>query len=336
MKKIVLLLFIFSLNMFPQVGGESIYNFLNLTGSARQAALGGNVLTLLDDVNQPVWNPATINQELDHKLGVNYLNFLGDINYVSVSYAFMPNRHIGTFHLGVNYLNYGTFIGADEEGIETGSFKAYDLVISTGYAYNFHRSDFFIGTNVKLINSVIENYSSFGLGADVGLLYYNEYNPFMATLVVRNIGYQITAYDAIREKLPLQISLGASYQLENVPLKWHFTMDNLQQWNIAVPNPSNATSDFDGNETSEDISFFDNAIRHFIIGAELFPKSVFNIRMGYNFRRASELSLNDTRTFAGFTAGFGINFKKFSFNYAYTKYHPASNSSTFSLQINLN
>ena len=32
--------------------------------------------------------------------------------------------------------------------------------------------------------------------------------------------------------------------------------------------------------------------------------------MGYNFRRASELSLNDTRTFAGFTAGFGINFKK--------------------------
>ena len=336
MKKTVLLLFMFSLNMYPQVGGESIYNFLNLTGSARQAALGGNVLTLLDDVNQPVWNPSTINQELDHKVGVNYLNFLGDINYVSVSYAFMPNRHIGTFHLGVNYLNYGTFIGADEEGTETGSFKAYDLVISTGYAYNFHRSDFFIGTNVKLINSVIENYSSFGVGADIGLLYYNEYNPFMASVVVRNIGYQITAYDAIREKLPLQISLGASYQLENVPLKWHFTIDNLQRWKIAVPNPSNTTSDFDGNETNEDISFFNNAIRHFTLGAELFPKSVFNIRMGYNFRRASELSLNDTRTFAGFTAGFGINFKKFSFNYAYTKYHPASNSSTFSLQINLN
>jgi len=62
MKKTVLLLFMFSLNMFPQVGGESVYNFLNLTGSARQAALGGNVLTLLDDVNQPVWNPSTINQ----------------------------------------------------------------------------------------------------------------------------------------------------------------------------------------------------------------------------------------------------------------------------------
>ena len=335
MKKIVLILFIFSLNMFPQVGGESIYNFLNLTGSARQAALGGNALTLLNDVNQPVWNPSIINQELDHKLGVNYLNFLGDINYVSASYAFMPNRHIGTFHVGVNYLNYGTFIGADEEGIETGNFKAHDLTFSAGYAYNFFRTDFFIGANVRLINSVIENYSSFGIGADVGLLYYNEYNPFMATLVVRNIGYQITAYDAIREKLPLQINLGASYQLENVPLKWHFTMDNLQQWNIAVSNPSNATSDFDGNETNEEISFFDNAIRHITVGAELFSESVFNIRVGYNFRRASELSLNDTRTFAGFTTGFGINFKKFSFNYAYTKYHPASNSSTFSLQINL-
>jgi hypothetical protein len=92
----------------------------------------------------------------------------------------------------------------------------------------------------------------------------------------------------------------------------------------------------DGNETEESITFFDNFIRHFNIGAEFFPESIFNVRLGYNFRRASELSLNDTRTFAGFTAGFGINFTKFSFNYAFTKYHPASNASTFSLLINLN
>ena len=336
MKKILLLLFIVSIKMFPQVGGESIYNFLNLTGSAKQAALGGNVLILLDDVNQPTWNPSTISQKLDGKLGVNYLNYLGDINYLSAAYAFMPNPHVGTFHIGINYLAYGTFIGADEQGIETGNFKAYDLAISAGYTYNFFRSDFFIGANLKLINSVIENYSSFGVGADFALLYYNEYNPFAMTLVIRNVGYQITAYDEIRENLPLQVNLGASYKLENVPIKWHFTMDNLQQWNIAVSNPSNNSSDFDGNITEEDINWMDNAIRHFTIGAEMFSESVFNIRLGYNFRRASELSLNETRTFAGFTAGFGLNFNNFSFNYAFTKYHPVSNASTFSLQINLN
>lgn len=335
MKKLALLLFIFSTNLFSQVGGESIYNFLNLTGSAKQASLGGNIITLLDDVNQPLWNPATINPEFDNKFGVNYLNFLGDINYASASYAYMFNEHIGTFHTGVQYLNYGSFIGANEEGVETGTFKAYDFAFSIGYSYNFFRSDFYLGGNIKLINSVIENYSSFGLGVDIGLLYYNEHEPFMASLVIRNLGYQISAFDEIREDLPLQIALGFSYQLERVPIRWHATIDNIQKWNLAVSNPSNTETDFDGNEVEEKITFFDNAFRHLTFGVEFFPKSAFNIRLGYNFRRASELKLPELRTFAGFTAGFGINFRKFSVNYAFTKYHPASNASTFSLLINL-
>lgn len=336
MRKIIILFYIISLNVFSQVGGENIYNFLNLSGSAKQAALGGNIITLLDDVNQPLWNPATINHNLDNKLGVNYLNFLGDINYASASYSYMFNEHIGTFHTGVQYLNYGTFIGADDEGVEIGTFKAYDFAFSIGYSYNFFRTDFYIGGNIKLINSVIENYSSFGLGVDIGLLYYNEHEPFMATLVIRNLGYQISAYDEIREDLPLQIAFGLSYQLERVPIRWHATIDNLQKWNLAVSNPSNSETDFDGNEVVEKITFFDNAFRHLTFGAEFFPESAFNIRLGYNFRRASELKLPELRTFAGFTAGFGINFRNFSINYAFTKYHPASNSSTFSLLINLN
>lgn len=335
MRNIIIFFYLITFSAYSQVGGESIYNFLNLTGSAKQAALGGNIITLLDDVNQPLWNPATINQNLENKLGVNYLNYLGDINYASASYAYMFNRHSGTFHTGVKYLNYGTFIGADEEGSETGDFNAFDFSFSIGYSYNFFRTDFYIGANVKLINSVIENYSSFGVGTDLGFMYYNEHNPFMATLVIRNLGYQISAYDETRENLPLQIALGFSYKLEKVPIKWHFTIDNLQKWNISVSNPSNSESDFDGNETAEKITFLDNTIRHLTFGAEFFTESAFNVRLGYNFRRSSELKLPEIRTFAGLTAGFGINFSKFSVNYAFTKYHPASNSSTFSLLINL-
>jgi len=211
-----------------------------------------------------------------------------------------------------------------------------DLAFSLGYSYNIFKTDFFVGANVKLINSVIENYSSFGIGADFALLYYNEYNPYVFTLVVRNMGYQVTVFDETREELPLEIDLGASYKLENVPITFHFTFDNLQKWDISESNPSNATTDIDGIVTSEEISFFNNAIRHLSIGAELFPKGAFNIRVGYNFRRAKELQLIDKRTFAGFTAGFGLKMNKLKFNYAFSKYHPASNASTFSLQINLN
>jgi len=336
MKKIILLIFLISLNSFSQVGGESIYNFLNLTGSARQAALGGKTLTLLDDVNQPLWNPSIVSNRLDNKLSINYLNYLADVNLTSATFAHMINRNFGTVHTGISYLNYGKFIGADENGVETGSFKAYDLSISLGYSYNIFKTDFFVGVNVKLINSVIDNYSSLGIGADLALLYYNEYEPYAFTIVVRNVGYQITVFDETREELPLQIDLGVLYKLENVPINWHFTLDNLQQWDISESNPSNSVTDIDGNVTNEHISFLDNAIRHLSIGAEIFPEGAFNLRLGYNFRRAKELQLIDKRTFSGFTAGFGLKMNKLKFNYAFSKYHPASNASTFSLQINLN
>lgn len=90
--------------------------------SARQVALGGKVLTLTDDVNQPLWNPSVINNDLDNQLAINYLNFLTDINYTSVSYAYMFNRYLGTFHAGITYANYDEFIEVDENGVETGTF----------------------------------------------------------------------------------------------------------------------------------------------------------------------------------------------------------------------
>ena len=336
MKKAVLLVLLISNILSAQVGGESIYNFLNLSSSARQAALGGKTITLMDDVNQAFWNPAIISNQIDNKIGVNYMNFLADVNLASVSYAHMINRNVGTFHTGISYLDYGKFIGADETGAETGTFRAYDLAFSLGYAYNILHSDFYVGANVKLINSVIDNYSSFGVGADFGLLFYNEHLPYSVTLALRNVGYQVTLYDEEREDLPFEIQLGASYKLENVPITCHFTLDNLQQWKVAYANPSNSTTTIDGEETEEKIGFIDNAFRHLSVGAEIFPEGLFNLRVGYNFRRAKELMLIDKRTFSGFTAGFGLQMRRVKFNYAFAKYHPASNSSTFSLVINLN
>jgi len=113
------------------------------------------------------------------------------------------------------------------------------------------------------------------------------------------------------------------------------TVDNLQQWAISVPNPSEQTTDLEGNITNENVGFLSNAMRHFVVGAELFPESAINIRLGYNFRRAAELKLQNVRTFGGISFGFGLKMNNFKFNYAYSKFHSATNASTFSLQIDL-
>ncbi len=334
--KFLILFLTCSIFSFSQVGGETIFNFLNVPTSARQAALGGKVLTLYDDVNQPTWNPSTINQELDNKVSVNYVNFLADINYGSVNFAHFFSKRFGTLHGGITFVDYGKFIAADEEGNETGTFKSKDIAATIGYARNLPWSNFYAGANFKVINSTIDTYTSSGIAFDAALLYYNYKKPYTFTAVIRNVGYQINAFDETKEKLPLVIEIGASYKLSEIPLKWYLTIDNLQQWDVSAENPSDAVSSIGGDASNEKITFLNNAIRHFVVGAEFFPDKKVNLRLGYNFRRARELRLTETRTFSGFTAGFGLRLRRnLKFNYAFSKYHPASNSSTFSLQIDL-
>ena len=338
MKKYFLLivLFVYS-NTFSQVGGEHIYNFLNLPTSAKNAALGGKVITSLEDVNQPMFNPAMINAEMDNKLGINYVNYLADINYGSLNYAHTFSERFGTMHTGISFVDYGKMIGADKNGNETGTFKARDIAVSIGYARQIPWQSFYYGVNIKWINETIENYSSNGIAADFGLVYYTDKKPYIITLVVRNVGYQITLFDQEREKLPLDIQLGLSYQLEELPIKWYITADNLQRWKIAVSNPSDSETSIDGTVTIKEPTFLDNVTRHLIVGGELFSDKSINFHLGYNFRRAKELRLTEARTFAGFSFGFGIRLSnRMKFNYAYTKYHPVSNSSTFSLQFDMN
>ena len=329
------LTFFYFTNFFAQVGGASVYQFLNLSSSARQIALGGETLTIMDDVNQPIWNPSVINSEMDNKISVNYSSFLAGVNIGSVSYAKTLSRRFGTLHASIKYLDYGSMIAANEFGVETGNFSANDSAISVGYAYSIPRSNIAIGANLKLINATISNFTSFGTAIDFAILYYSEFQPLSMSLVVRNLGTQLKSFNGVQEKMPLKVALGVSYRLQYVPIKWYGTLDNLQQWDISVANPSNQTVDLEGNVTKEDINFLNNMFRHIIVGAELFPDNLINIRAGYNFKRARELALQNVRTFSGVSLGFGVKMNKFKFNYAYSKFHAAANASTFSLLINL-
>ncbi len=321
---------------FAQVGGESTYQFLNLIASPRQAALGGKVITNYDyDVTGGLFNPATINSDMDNQLALNYSSYLGGISYGTAAYAYTWDRHVQTLHVGMTYINYGSFDGYDLNGVSTGTFTGNEAALSAGYAYQIPFSDFYIGANLKLITSKLEQYNSIGVAADFGAMYINEKLDFHAALTVRNLGTQITTYAGLSEKLPLEVNLGLSQTLENMPLRWHLTFENLQAWPIGFSNPARATTDLDGNQTQEEVSFFNELLRHTIIGAELFPERGFSIRMGYNFRRAEELRILDQRNFSGLSFGLGIKLNKMRFSYTHARYSGASNANFFGLQIDL-
>ena len=329
-------MFLLTFPAFSQVGGENVYQFLNLISSPRQAALGGKTITTYDyDVNQPLFNPASINEEMNGRLALNYSNYLGDVNYGTASYAYTHDKHVNTFHAGVTYINDGKFDGRNEFGEATGNFSGGEVALSLGYAYNVPWTNLYLGANAKFISSTLESYQSFGAAVDLGAIYVDDKNDINYGLVVRNFGTQITTYNGEKEKLPFEVIAGISQELENVPVRWHLTLENLQKWKVAFANPARSEQTIDGGVQEEKVGFLSNAFRHVIFGVEILPQKAINFRLSYNFRRAAELKILDQRTFSGISAGFGIRFNKFRFDYSYSRYTSASNTSQFGLMINL-
>ncbi|MBT8256370.1 MAG: type IX secretion system protein PorQ [Bacteroidia bacterium] len=327
---------LFATTTYAQVGGRSTYQFLNLLNSPRQAALGGKVVTNYDyDPTQGLFNPASINPAMDNQLSLNYVNYLGDVSYGSAAYAYLWDRRTQVLHMGATYVNYGKFDGYDEQGNPTNSFGGGEVALSFGHARNVAFTNFHVGGNIKLISSKLEQYSSFGIAADLALMYVYEDWDLHITAVARNLGTQITPYENTYEKLPFEVIVGFSQTLQNIPIRWHFTLENMQRWNVAFANPNRDENDLEGNTTSEKISFVDNAFRHMIFGLELFPEGGFNIRLGYNVRRAEELRIIDLRAFAGLSAGFSIKLNKLRLSYSYSKFSNAAVSSYFGLNLNL-
>ena len=334
-KKIFLSLFFLVCSLsHAQVGGQSVFQFVNLVASPRQAALGGKNITIYDnDVNQGIFNPASINQEMNNSLAVNYGSYFGEVTYGTAAFAH-EFKKMKTLHFGVNYVNYGDFEGYDANGQKTSAFTGSAIALSAGWAYNVPKTDLHLGVNGKFISSSLETYSSTGGSLDFGAIYIDKKNNTNWALVIRNVGQQFTTYSGIKEDFPAEIIFGVSKELEHVPIRFHLNLENLQQWNVSFSNPNRTTTTLDGTATEEKVSVLGNAFRHVIMGVELFPKKAFNIRLSYNFRRAEELKILQQRSFSGLSLGFGLRMNNLKFNYSYSSYTLAANTSLFGLTIN--
>lgn len=323
-KHISSILFILLCSFVLGQDGTRVYEFLNITTSPRQAALGGNAQSMWDsDPNMALWNPALMNPETHNKLALNYVNYLTDASFGTASYVYQYDKY-NFFSVHGQYVNYGDFIAADNIGNVTGTFNAKDAAITLGYAHRLN--DFFtVGANLKYIHSQIESYTSSAVAGDLGVVFHDiDYDTNVA-LSIRNVGAQIQQYENVKEKMPVQVNLGISHKLEHVPLELTATLHDLQKFDIS----ENVTDN--GKESSN----LRKGIDHLSIGAELFPQKGFNLRLGYNFKRANELNSESSKNFSGFSAGFGLRISSFRLEYTHAQYHSSSNTDFFGLIIDL-
>ena len=304
--------------------GTTVYNFLNVPVSARQAALGGDAISVRDfDVNFTAVNPALMNLDMDNRIGINYSSYLADSKLGSINYV--KDLSEGHF-LSVNarVLDYGKMPRTDENGQVNGEFSAMDASIGLGYAFQFE-DDFTIGANVNYITSKIDNYSSAAISANAGVTYHNEETKETVALVFRNFGYQFQPYNGVREKMPFRADIGYTRIMPNFPLAYTITFHDLQQFNISQ------NYDINGQE----VGFGRKLLDHFSGGIELFPEQAFNLRLGYNVKRGNELAVLDQRSFAGLSFGVGIKISSFRFDYSHVRYHNASNVNQIGIMLDL-
>jgi len=320
-----------------QVGGESTYQFLELTNSARIVALGGRQIAISDstDLNLPYHNPSLLHPAMENRVLVNYVNYLTDINYGYASYA-KSFDGIGNFALGMHYINYGEFKEATELGELTGlNFSAAEYALNIIYSNTYKRLRY--GINLKPILSAFESYQSFGLAADFGISMCSKDNLTMVAAVASNVGGQITTYysDGNREKIPLNLQVGLSRRLRHAPLVFSVTLQNLQRWDLANPE-QDSNNENSMNLYERDESFGKQIMRHTVLGIEILPSENFIIRAGYNYQRRQELKFDDKASVVGLSAGFGLKIKRFRLDYGISSFHLAGSSNLFSLSINLN
>ena len=352
---ITLLVFVYP-KAFGQIGGESTYEFLRLTNSARMAALGGNQVALSDstDLNVAYNNPSLLMPGMNNMLALNYVGYFAGINYGYGAYSFKTPLP-GNFAIGMHYINYGKFEGADDYGNKTNMFNAAEYALnlmwsneikltytkgdSLYYATSsdsikvMKRKRITYGINVKPILSTFESYQSVGIAADLGVSYFSRNGLTVASLVGRNIGTQISTYydGAERESIPFDLQFGVSQKLQHAPIRFAATMQHLQKWELAKPQVDKTS----GTDVYKEDSFGKKFLRHMVLGVELLPSPNFTIRAGYNYQIRQDLKYEEKMSTVGLSWGFGFKIARFHFNYGSGRYHVGSATNVVSVAINL-
>lgn len=318
-----------------QLGGRTVFPFLDLPPSAQLAALGGmNVSARNDDPTMLFGNPALLNPEMDGRLSLSYVAYVADIKQSTAAYVFNTAK-AGRLGVAVSYLNYGNFEGYDPAGNSLGTFGVNEYTVGVSDSYT--SGPFTYGLTTKLaVSSIAGSRSAAGV-ADAGVVFQHPTAEFSAGLVIKNVGYQFAPYPGTdRGPLPLDVQLGATIKPEHMPLRFSLTAHHLQQWDIQYLDPNQrGQPDANGVEKKPTKSFGDNLARHFTASAALVLSKNLNLRVGYNHLQRRELRLDNTSGSAGLSFGFMLKLAGFQVDYTHATLQAAGSSEYVTLARNL-
>ncbi len=284
---------------FGQSSGERNFLFLLNEYSPRGSALAGNLVAFRGDVDNFFYNPAGINGLEGKVWSAAYVDHLLDFQGGMAVFS-MPVPRLGRMAVHLIYFNYGTFQETDIFGENTGrTFTASEMALGATLA-NTLGDHFEYGVSVKFIYSSLERFNAAAIAVDGGLLYTA---PFMEGLrmgiSLSNLGFAIDHYTDESETMPVLLRVGLAKRLAHLPLTITLAINDLTR---ATDGPAW------------------EVLQRFSAGGEFDVNDNIRFRLGYqNDVNISTRPLSG-RNFAGVSAGVGILWRTFRFDYSYVSF----------------
>lgn len=282
--------------------GTSAAAFLKIGPGARPAAMAEAQTAVSDDVNSIFHNPSGLAAVGGFEFTAQYGMHFQSIAYNVLGVAY-PVGKVGTFGIGVINLAVNAIERrTQDEAVAEGDFAAgdYAYVLSYGRKICERVS---AGANVKYLYSTIDDKSASAVAADAGIIARPvDGSPLSVGAAAQNLGGEMK-FDTVGDPLPAVYKLGIGYRFLNDDL--------LTAVDVAWPR--------------------DNAAR-VSAGLEYFR------RIDGNFAgslRAGYKSVTDEKLEgrAGLSAGAGVVFRQFKFDFAWVPYGLLGDSFRYALSV---
>ncbi len=311
------------------------FGFLDVSIDARASGMGDAVTTIDGVSTSMFYNPAGIaSMNSMIEAGVNRMNWIADINYISGSIAYAPlNGEYGVIGLNFIKVNYGTFnftsIAANEQGFVdlSGYPEPYALAVQLVYGKKLSE-EFSVGGRIKFANQnlgssqvpvysqvikdsvlttdtsyAIKNYSLNVLAFDFGTIYKTGLKSLAFGMSISNFSREI-AYERESFQLPLTFRFGISM--------------NVVDFFPSMADNNSLVVSIDAIHPRSYSEFLN-------IGGEYTFMKTFTLRAGYVTKQDDY----------GLSLGLGVSKYGFAFDYSYTPHKIFNNIQRFSLSFSL-
>lgn len=305
--------------------GTSGAAFLKIGAGARASAMGDAYTSIADDASAIYWNPSGLASLKRNEFVAMRAQLFEDLEYNFFAFAH-PTKSFGTFAIGLNNLNItdieqrtGDSDAADSKfsANDTSYSLAHSMKLSIfGLPDSDQEGGLQIGETLKVVRQTLAGYTANSVAGDLGIIYRGIHRPGSIGFVVQNMGSS-AKFKNEGDPLPLTLRVGTSYRIG-------------QNWRISGVQGSREKTGLllalDGNFPRDSDASARLGSEYTFGWTENLASSV---RGGYQTNRARQIE----GSASGISAGAGLTYKSFSFDFSWTPFGDMGNAFRYSAKL---